>query len=203
MDWALLSLNQAANLPLGATPHHFKLMTTIPHPDSSARSIKCAIITVSDTRTPETDRSGQLIQQLLVSSGHLVTAYSILKDEPELISAELISLCEPPQGSRQHRPDVEALIFHGGTGIAPRDTTYDAIAGLLQKTLPGFGEVFRWLSYQEIGSRAIASRAIAGVYESKIIFSLPGSTKAVQLALEKLIIPELVHLVNQLNPTQT
>lgn len=201
MDWALLSpsLNQAANLLLGATPHHFKLMTKIPHPDSGHRQVHCAIITVSDTRTPETDRSGQLIQQLLVSSGHLVTAYSILKDEPELIRAELISLCELPQGSGQHRPDVEALIFHGGTGIAPRDTTYDAIAGLLQKTLPGFGEVFRWLSYQEIGSRAIASRAIAGVYKSKIIFSIPGSTKAVQLALEKLILPELVHLVNQLN----
>ena len=177
-------------------------MTTIPHSDSSARPIKCAIVTVSDTRTPETDRSGQLIQQLLVSSGHIVTAYSILRDEPELISAKLKLLCEPPQGSRQHRQDVEALIFNGGTGIAPRDTTYDAISGLLQKTLPGFGEVFRWLSYQEIGSRAIASRAIAGVYQDKIIFSLPGSTKAVQLALEKLIIPELVHLVNQLNPTQ-
>lgn len=169
-------------------------MTTVPHPDSAQRAVHCAIITVSDTRTPETDRSGQLIQQLLVSSGNIVTAYSILKDEPVLISAELKSLCA--------RQDVEALIFHGGTGIAPRDTTYDAIAGLLQKTLPGFGEVFRWLSYQEIGSRAIASRAIAGVYQSKIIFSLPGSTKAVQLALEKLIIPELVHLVNQLNPTQ-
>ena len=165
-------------------------MTTIPHSDSSARPIKCAIVTVSDTRTPETDRSGQLIQQLLVSYGNIVTAYSILQDEPELISAELISLCD--------RQDVEALIFNGGTGIAPRDTTYDAIAGLLQKTLPGFGEVFRWLSYQEIGSRAIASRAIAGVYQSKIVFSIPGSTKAVQLALEKLIIPELVHLVNQL-----
>ena len=89
-------------------------------------------------------------------------------------------------------------IFNGGTGIAPRDTTYDAIASLLEKTLPGFGELFRYLSYQDIGSRAIASRAIAGVYQGKLIFSLPGSTNAVQLAMEKLILPELTHLVGQL-----
>jgi molybdopterin adenylyltransferase len=93
---------------------------------------------------------------------------------------------------------IEAVIFNGGTGIAPRDTTYDAIAGLLEKELPGFGEVFRALSYAEIGSRAIASRATAGIYRQTVIFSLPGSTAAVGLGMEKLILPELVHLTRLL-----
>ncbi|MCC5610630.1 molybdenum cofactor biosynthesis protein MoaB, partial [Nostoc sp. CHAB 5834] len=93
--------------------------------------------------------------------------------------------------------NLDAVIFSGGTGIAPRDTTYDAIEKLLEKTLPGFGELFRFLSYQEIGSRAIASRAVAGVYQNKLIFSLPGSSNAVRLAMEKLILPELTHLVSQ------
>ena len=97
------------------------------------------------------------------------------------------------------RSDLDALIFNGGTGIAPRDTTYDAIEGRLEKTLPGFGEIFRAISYAEIGSRAIASRAIAGVYRGKLVFSVPGSSNAVKLALEKLILPELVHLVSQLH----
>ena len=131
-----------------------------------------------------------MIQQLLGEAGHTLAAYRILKDEPAEIREQLKLLCASP--------DLDALIFNGGTGIAPRDTTYDAIASLLEKTLPGFGEVFRWLSYEEIGSRAIASRAIAGVYRSKLIFSLPGSSKAVKLAMEKLILPELVHLVKQL-----
>ena len=96
------------------------------------------------------------------------------------------------------RADLDAVILNGGTGIAPRDTTYDAIASLLEKTLPGFGELFRYLSYQEIGSRAIASRAIAGVYQGKLVFSLPGSSNAVKLAISQLILPELVHLVTQL-----
>ena len=165
-------------------------MTQIPHPDSPGTSVNCAVITVSDTRTSENDTSGQLIQQLLGEAGHTLAAYRILKDEPAEIREQLKLLCASP--------DLDALIFNGGTGIAPRDTTYDAIASLLEKTLPGFGEVFRWLSYEEIGSRAIASRAIAGVYRSKLIFSLPGSSKAVKLAMEKLILPELVHLVKQL-----
>jgi molybdenum cofactor biosynthesis protein B len=97
--------------------------------------------------------------------------------------------------------ELDALIFNGGTGIAPRDTTYDAIAGLLEKTLPGFGELFRFLSYQEIGSRAIATRAVAGVYQQKLIFCLPGSSNAVKLGLTQLILPELVHLVKQLKYT--
>jgi molybdenum cofactor biosynthesis protein B len=94
--------------------------------------------------------------------------------------------------------EINVVICNGGTGVAPRDTTYDAIASLLEKTLPGFGELFRWLSYQEIGSRAIASRAVAGTYKNKLIFSLPGSTNAVRLGMEALILPEVAHLVKQM-----
>lgn len=165
-------------------------MTHQPHPDAAGMTVSCAVITVSDTRTQETDKSGQLLRQLLVDAGHSVGAYSIIKDEPERIRALMSSL-----GTR---PDLDALIFNGGTGIAPRDTTYDAIAGLMSKVLPGFGELFRFLSYQEIGSRAIASRAIAGVYQNKLVFSIPGSSNAVKLAVQKLILPELAHLVCQI-----
>ena len=165
-------------------------MAVTPHPDTAAPAIHCAVITVSDTRTVETDRSGQLIQQLLHDAGHQVLAYSILKDEPAQIQAALQQLSQ--------QLTIEAIIINGGTGIAPRDTTYDAIAILLEKTLPGFGELFRSLSYQEIGSRAMASRAIAGVFSSKLIFSIPGSTGAVTLALQALVLPELRHLVSQM-----
>ena len=162
----------------------------IPHPDTFTLSVNAAVITVSDTRSPETDKSGQLIKQLLQDVGHHLSFYSVIKDEAEQIRDIIEDLSQ--------RSDVDVLIFNGGTGIAPRDTTYDAIEGLLEKTLPGFGELFRWLSYQEISSRAIASRAVAGVYRGKLIFSIPGSSNAVRLAMEKLILPELVHLVKQL-----
>src|SRR5919199_6922743 len=165
-------------------------MTNQPHPDVAKLAVNCAVITVSDTRSPETDRSGQLIQQLLLDAGHTVEVYVILKDEPAQLQAHLEGLGK--------RSDVEAIIFNGGTGIAPRDTTYDALESLLEKTLPGFGEVFRFLSYQEIGSRAIASRAVAGIYQTKLVFSIPGSTGAVKLVVQQLILPELVHLVSQL-----
>ena len=165
-------------------------MTQNPHPDAGSITVNCAVITVSDTRSPDTDKSGQLIQQFLLNAGHAVRFYIILKDEPALIQSQLQALGE--------RSDVDAVIFNGGTGIAPRDTTYDALEKLLEKTLPGFGEVFRFLSYQEIGSRAIASRAVAGVYQTKLVFSIPGSTGAVKLAVQQLILPELIHLVTQL-----
>jgi molybdenum cofactor biosynthesis protein B len=165
-------------------------MTPQPHPDSTEITVTCAVVTVSDTRTPETDKSGQLIQELLLAANHAVGAYTIIKDEPTQIQAQIEQLGQ--------NLNLDAVIFNGGTGIAPRDTTYDAIEKLLEKTLPGFGELFRFLSYQEIGSRAIASRAVAGVYQNKLIFSLPGSSNAVRLAMEKLILPELVHLVSQI-----
>ena len=166
------------------------MTSAVPHPDTSEFLVNCAVITVSDTRTPETDKSGQLIHQFLQNTGHPIIDYQIIKDEPKDIIKLLKKLCEIPE--------LNACIFNGGTGISPRDTTYDALEKLLEKTLPGFGEIFRALSYQEIGSRAIASRAVAGVYQGKLIFSVPGSSNAVRLAMEKLILPELTHLVKLL-----
>jgi molybdopterin adenylyltransferase len=164
-------------------------MVSQPHPNKSPKTVNCAVITVSDTRLPETDKSGQLIQRLSIDAGHAIAYYAVIKDEPNQIREQLATIGSLP---------IQAVIFNGGTGIAPRDTTYDALEGLLEKTLPGFGELFRYLSYQEIGSRAIASRALAGVYQHQLIFSIPGSTGAVKLAVEKLILPELVHLVEQI-----
>ncbi len=162
----------------------------IPHADRIVLSIPCAVITVSDTRTGETDLSGQAIQALLRTAGHRTAFYITVPDDPDAVTSHVMALVE--------RPDVAVVLLNGGTGIAPRDTTYDAIAHRLEKTLPGFGELFRWLSYQEIGSRAMASRAIAGTWGHTVIFSMPGSTPAVTLAMEKLILPELQHLVKQL-----
>ena len=162
-----------------------------PHPNTQQLSVTCAVITVSDSRSAETDKSGQLITELLLADDHTVALYQIIKDEPQEIQSQMTALGEDTR--------IHAVIFNGGTGIAPRDTTYDAIEKLLDKTLPGFGELFRSLSYQEIGSRAMASRAVAGVYQNKIIFSLPGSSNAVRLGMKNLILPELVHLVKQVN----
>jgi len=162
----------------------------IPHPDLPGIIVTCAVVTVSDTRSHHTDQSGQLIQQLLLAANHTIGAYTIIPDEPTQIQDQMERL--------GRSGELDVVIFTGGTGISRRDTTYDAIEKLLEKTLPGFGELFRYLSYQEIGSRAIASRAVAGVYENKLIFSLPGSRNGVQLAMEKLILPELPHLVGQM-----
>jgi molybdopterin adenylyltransferase len=161
-----------------------------PHPDLMAISVNCAVITVSDTRTPDTDSSGALIQQLLLAAGHKIGRYQIVPDEPGQICAQLDTAITSPT-------PIQAIVFNGGTGISPRDRTYEAISSVLTKTLPGFGEIFRLLSYQEIGSRAISSRAIAGTYQQLLVFSLPGSRGAVKLGMEKLILPELVHLVTQ------
>lgn len=163
----------------------------LPHPDRPDQpAVACALLTVSDTRTPETDKSGQLMQAQLTAAGHRVSHYQIVKDEPEQIAALVQRLAS--------QSDIQAIILSGGTGIAPRDTTYDAIAHLLEKELPGFGEIFRQLSYAEIGSRAIASRAVAGICNATLIFSLPGSSKAVALAMEALILPEIRHLTSLL-----
>ncbi len=162
----------------------------IPHPDTKAISVNCATITVSDTRTRETDKSGQLIEQLLINAGHQILTYAIVKDEPQDIRDWLTKL--------DTNLELEVIIFNGGTGIAPRDTTYDVINSWLDKNIPGFGEIFRYLNYQEIGSREIASRAVAGVKNRQLIFSLPGSSNAVKLAVNQLILPELNHLVKQI-----
>ncbi len=163
--------------------HQEKAKQQYPH-------VECAIITVSDTRTEANDTSGHTIRDLLTREGHPVTYYTILKDEPRQIVAAIESLIS--------KPDVGCILLNGGTGIGKRDSTVEAVAGLLTKTLVGFGELFRMLSFAEIGSAAMLSRAVAGVYQGKLIFSMPGSTHAVRLAMEKLILPELAHLVWEL-----
>ncbi|MGF1461415.1 MAG: molybdenum cofactor biosynthesis protein B [Leptolyngbyaceae cyanobacterium] len=165
-----------------------------PHPDAGAVVVRAAILTVSDTRTAETDKSGPLIRSSLTQAQHQVVAYTIHKDEPTQIRQQLIDWVATL--------DLDVILVNGGTGIAPRDTTYEAISKLLTKSLPGFGELFRMLSYDQIGSRAMASRAIAGVYQSVLIFSMPGSSKAVELAMERLILPELGHLTRQIQSHQ-
>ena len=172
-----------------------KIMATQPHPDSpnsTAIALNCAVLTVSDTRTPDTDKSGQLAQQKLQEAGHTILHYKILPDEPDQIAAQVQDWA--------NAPNVNVIITSGGTGIAPRDTTYEAIAHQLYKVIPGFGELFRSLSYQEIGSRAMTSRAIAGSIDTTLVFCLPGSSNAVRLALEALILLELRHLHRLLNP---
>jgi molybdopterin adenylyltransferase len=157
------------------------------HRESAPESVGCAIITVSDTRTAATDRSGQIMRERLEAAGHRIVGYEIVKDEPEQINRVI-----------DHYTSVtecQALLFNGGTGIARRDTTFDVISGRLEKTLPGFGELFRMLSYDEIGAAAMLSRATAGVLNGRLIFSTPGSSNAVALAMDKLIAGELAHLV--------
>lgn len=152
-------------------------------------SVPIAIVTVSDTRTPETDESGQLIRALAEAAGHAVVDYRIVKDEPEQVLAALDDFSAGP---------ARLIIFNGGTGIGRRDRTYDVISRALEKTLPGFGEIFRLLSYGEVGAAAMLSRATAGVYRERVVFSTPGSPNAVRLALEKLILPEIQHLAWEL-----
>jgi len=152
---------------------------------SRETSVRCAVVTVSDTRTDSSDTSGSLMRHQLEAAGHTVVSYHILPDEPAEITRLLQGLAD----------DVEAVLINGGTGISRRDTTHEAVTGLFEKTLPGFGELFRMLSYEDIGPGAMLSRATAGVFRNTLIFSTPGSTGAVRLALDRLIIPELKHLV--------
>ncbi len=147
--------------------------------------VPVALVTVSDTRTAETDENRRYLEAELAAGGHLLAAYRLIRDEPDEVAAALEELA-----SGQAR----VLIFNGGTGIAPRDTTYDVLAKRLEKILPGFGELFRMLSYAEIGAAAMLSRALAGVYRERVVISLPGSPAAVRLGWEKLIRPELEHL---------
>lgn len=155
----------------------------------SQGQIPFAIVTVSDSRTAETDTSGILMRELAQGAGHTVVDYRIVRDEPEEV---LRALQEFAQG------EARIIVFNGGTGISQRDRTYDVIARMLEKTLPGFGEIFRMLSYSEVGAAAMLSRATAGVYQGKVIVSLPGSPNGVRLGMEKLILPEAQHLAWEL-----
>jgi molybdenum cofactor biosynthesis protein B len=153
-------------------------------------AVRCAVITVSDTRTEESDTSGQTIKSLLAAANQPVVKYAILKDEPTQIVSLLSDLVNDG--------NFDAVLINGGTGISRRDSTVEAVAALFEKTLVGFGELFRMLSYQEIGPAAMLSRAVAGTYRGLVVFCMPGSTNAVRLAMDRLIVPELSHLVWEL-----
>jgi len=157
---------------------------------STEESARCAVITLSDTRTPQTDKSGKRITDLLESSGHSVNEYRLIRDEAE----ELRGLLEQFLASDA----LDIILTNGGTGVSRRDRTIEVVQRLLDQLLPGFGEIFRALSFQEIGSGAMLSRAIGGIARGKLLFAMPGSTNAVELAMTKLILPELKHLLHEL-----
>jgi molybdenum cofactor biosynthesis protein B len=148
--------------------------------------VSIAIVTVSDSRTPETDTNKHYLEARFSELGHHIAAYRLIKDEPVQVAAVIEELAA--------LPDVQMILFTGGTGISPRDTTFDIVSRYLEKTLPGFGELFRMLSYQDIGAAAMLSRATAGVYKQKFVASMPGSSGAVRTAIEQLILPEINHL---------
>ncbi|HXE52314.1 MAG TPA: MogA/MoaB family molybdenum cofactor biosynthesis protein [Tepidisphaeraceae bacterium] len=158
--------------------------------DAQPIRARCAVITLSDTRTSETDKSGKRIRELLETEQHQVTRYQVIKDEPTVLHALLTELLATD--------DLDAILTNGGTGVSRRDTTIEVVETHLNQTLPGFGELFRMLSFQEIGSGAMLSRALGGVARGKVVFAMPGSTAAVELAMAKLILPELKHLVGEL-----
>jgi molybdopterin adenylyltransferase len=164
-------------------------MGHIEHKALAPQSVRCYVVTVSDTRTDETDTSGRAISDLLCGAGHAIVGRSIVKDDP----GQIRTLIERHLAN----PDVQVIITTGGTGIASRDSTYEVVAGMLHKRLDGFGELFRMLSYQDIGPAAMLSRACAGLVAHRIVVSLPGSEAAVRLAVERLLIPELGHLVRE------
>jgi len=165
--------------------------TPLEHKATAPRSIGCWVLTVSDTKTPETDTSGQLIRKLLGDAGHRVVGSSIVRDEPKDVQRVI--------REASTNDEVRAVLVTGGTGVTSRDSTYEAIEALLDKRLPGFGELFRMLSYQEIGAAAMMSRAQLGVHAGRIVVSMPGSPNACRLALEKLVIPELSHLIREVS----
>jgi molybdenum cofactor biosynthesis protein B len=152
--------------------------------------VRVAVITVSDTRTPETDVGGNLIEELCGGAGFAMASKVILRDEPDQVTARVKALAG---GS-----EVDAVLLTGGTGLSRRDTTVEAVARLFEKTIPGYGELFRALSFAEVGAAAMLSRANAGTVGRAVVFTMPGSPAGVRLALEKLILPELAHLVSQL-----
>ena len=166
-------------------------MSHVEHKSHAPPSVACFVLTVSDTRTPETDTGGRAIRQLLERGGHTITGHAIVKDEPLEVTARV--------REQLHDGRTQVIISTGGPGITSRDGTFEAIDQLLEKRLNGFGELFRMLSYEEIGAAAMMSRATAGTAGRKAIFVLPGSPAAVRLAMERLILPELGHVVQQLN----
>lgn len=166
-------------------------MSQVPaeHRATAPQSLRCAVITVSDTRTLETDTGGQAVIERLTAAGHQIAAREIIPDEPQRMSGLLRQLTAPG--------DLDAVLLTGGTGLSSRDQTYETVTSLLTKALPGYGELFRMLSFQEIGPAAMLSRATGGLIGKTVVLTMPGSPAGVRLAMEKLIVPELAHLVRE------
>jgi molybdenum cofactor biosynthesis protein B len=159
------------------------------HKAEAPRTLRCAVVTVSDSRTLETDTGGAAVVELLAAAGHLAAARHIIPDEPRRMRALLTEVAA--------RDDVDVILLTGGTGISRRDQTYETVQGMLTKEVPGYGELVRWLSYQEIGAAAMLSRAVGGLIGQKVVLTMPGSPAGVRLAMEKAILPELGHLVRE------
>ena len=159
------------------------------HKQKSPKSVSCTVLTISDTRTEQDDESGRLIRQTLSENGHRVISHCILKNEADSIKGKIHELLK--------EEELQVIIATGGTGVSHKDITTDTIAPILEKKLNGFGELFRFLTYNDIGTASIMSRAIAGVIEGKVIFCLPGSPEAINLAMDKIILPEIGHLVRE------
>ncbi len=160
------------------------------HRSYAPKSVRCVVLTVSDSRTSETDTAGDLIEERLRSAGHEIAGRAIVRDDPPPIRDAVLRAIE--------RADVDAAILSGGTGISPRDSTPDVVEPLLDKVLSGFGELFRSLSYEEVGAAALLSRALAGTSGRTVVYVMPGSRGAVRLAMDRLVLPELGHVVGQL-----
>lgn len=176
-------MEQHKRATMGHKAHHQRAH------EEGPSTIRCGVITISDTRTPDTDSSGAYIRTALIAHGHTITSYTIVPDDPPTIIATV---------QRCVADGCHAIVTNGGTGISYRDSTFEAIDSLLEKRLTGFGELFRMLSYAEIGPSAMLSRATAGIYQGAFICCVPGSTGAVRLALEKLLLPVLPHLIWEL-----
>ena len=160
------------------------------HRADAPTSVAVCVLTVSDSRSLESDASGKLIQEKLESQGHKVIEREIVNDEPEAIRREVLRAVA--------RPDVDVVVVTGGTGVSSRDSTPETVEPLLERVLSGYGELFRMLSFEEIGAAAMLSRALAGTARGTAVFVTPGSSGAVRLAMDRLILPELAHLVGQL-----
>jgi molybdenum cofactor biosynthesis protein B len=171
------------NQPRGSAPEE--------HKASAPVSVGCFVLTVSDTRTPQNDTGGALIRELLGAAGHVVVGSTIVRDEPSDVARVVREACANAR--------VQVVILTGGTGITSRDSTFEAVEALLDKRLPGFGELFRVLSYEQVGAAAMLSRAQMGIHARRVVVSLPGSPNACRLALEKLLLPELGHLVREVS----
>jgi molybdopterin adenylyltransferase len=164
------------------------------HRESAPEHVRLAVLTISDTRTPENDTGGDTIEELMRGAGHEIVERRIVRDDAARIRTEIVNLLA--------RPDADAVITTGGTGISARDTTYEVVSRIIEKKLDGFGEIFRALSYEEIGAAAILSRAVAGTVGTKLVACLPGSRNAVRLAVEKLLVPEISHVIFELRKHQ-